>query len=95
MYSNETVLAKADDGTEIAITIKHVDIDPTMARTIFETGIETGTWGWKHKTWDCPDISTLMAVQAAARFFYGWAEGSEKVTPHADGGYIFEAHYAC
>lgn len=95
MYKVETGTAKAECGTEVGITVLHVDIDPDVAREVFGRGVETGSWGWKHKVWACVTLAELRQIQAVARYYYGWAEGSEKVTRSSDGGYVYEASYAC
>ncbi len=95
MYSTETETAQATNGTEVIITVQHVDIDPEMARIIFDQGIEIGDWDWKHKVWHCNTVLQLAETQAAARFFYGWGEGSEKMTGNPTDRYTYEAWYAC
>ena len=84
----------ATDGTVIDVTVKHVDIDPKVAEAIFAMGIETGSRGWKHKTWRVPE-SALALVQAAARFYYGWSDTNEGIIRSPDGTVFFDAFYTC
>lgn len=94
-YSETTGTVVADDGTELTLVIQHVGIDPKLAETVFDMGKETGAWGWKQKVWYCKDDQALETAQAAARFYYGWSEGSEKVTKLPMGDYLYKATYAC
>ena len=94
-YTESRGTVEAEDGTEINMVVQHVNIDPERAKAIFETGHDEGDWGWKHKSWYCKDEQELKETQAAARFYYGWDDGTEKVTPLPDGRYRYEAFYAC
>jgi hypothetical protein len=94
LYSQEKGTLKADDGSAIGITIQHVNIDPKVAEQVFSRGVNVGDWYWKHKVWFCANEIDLMLVQAAARFYYGWDENSEKIT-ESGSGYRYEAWYAC
>ena len=95
MYSKTEGTVVAETGEQFTLIVQHVDIDPTQARILFNIGREVGDWGWKHKVWTCQDIQRLEEIRAAARFFYGWAEGTETVTSLPDGRYQYEARYAC
>jgi hypothetical protein len=94
-YTEACGTVEAEDGTEIKMTVQHVNIDPERARAIFETGHDEGDWGWKHKSWYCRDEQELRETQAAARFYYGWKDGSEKITPIGTGAFWYDARYAC
>lgn len=94
IYSETSGVVEAECGTPILLTVQHVDIDPDKARILFGLGDEVGDWGWKHKTWFVESEKELEDVMAAARFFYGWDDDSEKVTV-VDGGFEYEAWYAC
>lgn len=95
MYSEETGTVEATDGTELTLVVQHVNIDPALAEQIFEMGVETGSWGWKEKVWYCPSEKALQTAQSAARFYYGWSDGSETVRKAPCGGYVYKARYAC
>jgi len=95
MYQVKTGQVKADDGTEFTMKVMHVNISPEVAREVFDRGIETGNWNWKEKVWTCANIVELRQIIAAARFYYGWKDGSEKVYQAQDGDWIFTAYYAC
>lgn len=85
-----------DAGTDqVTIQVQMVDIDPDKAREIFDEGRQVGDWGWKHQIWVARGIQELEEIRAAARFFYGWSEGSESVRSLGDGRFEFEAWYAC
>ena len=94
MYSKRNGTVETTDGTEIKIEIMNVDISPEVAREVFDRGVETGDWNWKEKVWSCSTIAELRQIIAAARFYYGWKEGSEKVY-QIENGWAFKAHYAC
>lgn len=94
MYSKQTGTAKATDGTEISIAVQHVDIDPKLAEKLFNLGEDVGDWGWKHKVWICAPFQAWK-IQAAARYYYGWKEGSEQFTRLPNGQVRYEAIYAC
>lgn len=94
MYAQTAGTLQATDGTDIGITIQHVDIDPAVAKEIFERGVQVGDWHWKHQIWACTTLAELRQIQAAARFYYGWSENSEIITKTAV-GYTFEAWYSC
>lgn len=92
----------ADDGQQFGVTVKHVTgITQEEANRIFALGVETGEWGWKSKVWHNLRGSELRKVQAAARFFYGWADGTEsfgietEATAEHIARYWFKAYYAC
>ena len=95
MYSEETGILIADDGTRFGVTVQHVEIDADVAQKVFASGQEIGDWHWKHKIWRNIKPENLGLVQAAARFYYGWNDNSEKITPNADGTFNYEAYYAC
>lgn len=95
MFEQTTHTVFDTAGEPLELVVQHVDIDPKMAREIFERGTPTGTWGWKHQIWTVATLLELAEVQAAARFFYGWANGSEKTTALPGGRFRFEAYYAC
>jgi len=94
MYSKPIVTVKDENGTEIKVEVMNVDISPEVAEEIFRRGVETGNWSWKEKVWACSNIAELRQIIAAARFYYGWGEGSEQVYQVAN-GWAFKAHYAC
>jgi hypothetical protein len=95
MYSEERGTMTAEDDTTFKVTIKHVDISPDVAKTVFDRGLETGDWGWKSKWWLCSSRVELKQTIAAARYFYGWKDGSEEILKCDSGDYIYKAHYAC
>ena len=95
MYAETKGTIAADDGTEIGITIQHVNIHPELAKALFAEGEETGDWGWKHKVWYCDNVRHFEHVRRAARFYYGWNERSERISRHGESGIRYEACYAC
>jgi hypothetical protein len=78
---------------EITVTVRHSDIDPDEAERIFSYGEETGNWGWKEKSWTI-DPNELKKTMAAARYYYGWAPGSERIKVKANGQIVYTAFYA-
>jgi hypothetical protein len=91
-----------DDGQQFNVTVKHVTgITQEEANRIFARGVETGEWGWKSKIWHNLTGSQIEKVRAAARFFYGWGEGTESFgaepvqNPDSIKRYWFKAYYAC
>lgn len=95
MYSEEKGTLTADNGTQFGVTIQHVEIDPDVAEKVFAMGVEVGDWHWKHKVWRNIKPHNLGLVQAAARFYYGWDNNSEKITCNPDGTFNYEAYYTC
>ena len=81
-----------DEG--LTFGVMHVAIDHEVARTLFDEGVDVGDWGWKHRRWTIPE-ELLEVYILAARFFYGWDAGSEKVTEAGDGKVTLEAYYTC
>ena len=94
MYAETAGTIRAEDGTEFGLTVKHVDIDPEVAKIVFDAGYEVGDWHWKHKVWFCTCEADLALVQAAARYYYGWADGTERIDV-TSGSIRYEAWYAC
>jgi len=98
-YKEETGTIQAIDtdgnAQELTMVVQHVDIDPKIAKIVFDLGIEVGDWGWKHKKWIIPP-DQLELVQAAARYYYGWKDGSERINHPPMGNLVYyEARYAC
>ena len=81
-----------DEG--LTFGVMHVAIDPDVARTLFDESVDVGDWGWKHRRWTIPE-ELLEVYILAARYFYGWDAGSEKVTEAGDGKVTLEAYYTC
>lgn len=94
MYSTKSGTVQATDGTQIELTITTVDIDPELARQVFDQGIVTGAYSWKEKYWECETTTELEVIIRAARFFFGLAQDSEKLVVTSR-GYLFIAKYAC
>jgi hypothetical protein len=94
-YAEEWSEVEDETGEKQQIVVQqHVIIDHLVAEKLFCMGERVGDWGWKHKVWrQVPDIM-FPTVQAAARYYYGWAEGSEKITKNDDGTVTYEAYYA-
>jgi len=95
MYSETHGTLTADDGTQFEVVVKHVDIDPQVAATVFANGREFGDeMGWKHKIWTGRTEAELTLVQAAARFYYGWNGRNERVYRNTLAGtWAFQAWY--
>jgi len=97
MFTEETFEVTSSDGTQFEVKVQRVDMDRSEAVVWFNMGVEVGAFGWKHKYWIVEE-DILSDVVAAARFFYGWAPGSEKferVTVHGEQLVRYEAYYAC
>ena len=82
---------------DFPIIVKQVEnIDPALARQVFDEGtVVSADWGWKKKIWFNVPADRLALVQAAARFFYGWEEGSEEIEQDKHGTFTYKAYYAC
>ena len=94
MYWEESGTINIAGGPEVTIKVQHVDIEPEVAKRLFDQGEQVGDWHWKHQIWRNVPAAVFPTVQAAARFYYGWAEGSETVTENPDGTVTYEAYYA-
>lgn len=101
IYSETHGVVTAEDGTPIEIVVKNVNIDPGLARFVFDLGSQVGDWHWKHQVWNVTQLAQdpgieFSVIQAAARFFYGWDGSNEKVTQDPETGVVtFEAWYCC
>ena len=80
---------------QITVTIQHVNMEEEKAQELFDKGKNVGDWGWKHRIWENINPTDFPEIQKAARFFYGWGKGSEKVTFNEDGTMNYEAWYTC
>jgi len=78
------------------IVVKRVDIDPDIAKTVYDTGERLPGWGLAMR-WTVRNPAYLELVKRAARFFHGWADdlSNEKLTQKPDGSWVFESSYAC
>lgn len=91
----DLVTGERKENKPTTIVIKHVGIDPEIAKEVFATGQEFGDcFNWKHKIWRNIEPMNFPIIQAAARFYYAWGKDSEKVTFNDDGTMNYEAWYA-